>query len=357
MKKFNLDKFYTNSKFDFYKNFWKFVIAPVALIIAAVVLLCTAGFNAGFDFTGGTQITIFSNNDSTFVGENIKAYDLEKGAEYNAFVEKINGVLREEKVASLSYQKTIVTVEELGIYDGHAVVIKVQNLGSEGVEDLTAALAKALGYDEATNVAKAEEGVIANTVSPIISQYTLNLVITALVSALAIVFVYLAIRLGTAAAMSVVFGVAHDVLVMLCFALVFRLQVELSFLAGVVVLMMFSVINNIFLFNSINNNATNGKFEDNGKYSRASNRDVANYSIKETLSRQTVFACVSLVAVCLLTLVATSGVRAAMFPFFLGVLASIYSSVFILPVLWAVAYVPSKKKRVKEEKKADEYVV
>ena len=357
MKKLNLDKFYTNSKFDFYKHFWKFVIAPAVIIIAAIVLLCTVGFNAGFDFTGGTQITIFSNNDSTFVGENIKAYNLEKGEEYTAFVDKINGVLKEQKVASISYQKTIVTVEELGIYDGHAVVLKIQNLGKDNVADLTAALADTLGYDDATNVAKAEEAVIANSVSPIISQYTLNLVITALVSALAIVFVYLAIRLGISAAMSVVFGVAHDVLAMLCFALIFRIQVELAFLAAAVVLMMFSVINNIFLFNSIKNNATNGKFEDNGKYSRASNRDVANYSIKETLSRQTVFACIAIVATCLLTVVASAGVRAAMFPFLLGVLASIYSSIFILPVLWAISYVPSKKKKVKEDKKADEYVV
>ena len=357
MKKFNLDKFYTNSKFDFYKNFWKFVIAPVVLVIAAIVLVCTVGFNAGFDFTGGTQISIFSNNDETFVGENIKSYNLEKGEEYNAFVEKINTVLRAEKVSSLSYQKTIVTVEELGIYDGHAVVLKIQNLGKDEVASLTEALAKTLGYDNATNVANAEEGVIANTVSPIISQYTLNLVITALISALAIIFVYLVFRLGIASAMSVVCGVAIDTLIMLCFALVCRLQVELSFLAGVVVLMMFSVINNIFLFNSINNNATNGKFEDNGKYSRASNKDVANYSIKESLSRQSIFACVSLVAVCLLTIVATSGVRAAMFPFFLGVLASIYTSIFILPVLWAISYVPSKKKKVREEKKEDEYVV
>jgi len=55
--------------------------------------------------------------------------------------------------------------------------------------------------------------------------------------------------------------------------------------------------------------------------------------------------------------VATSGVSAAMFPFFLGVLASIYTSIFILPVLWAISYVPSKKKKVREEKKEDEYVV
>ncbi len=355
MKKFNLDKFYTNSKFDFYKHFWKFVIAPVVLVITAIVLLCTVGFNAGFDYTGGTQVTIYSNNDASFEGAT--AYDLDKGDDYNAFVEKINEVLKDNKLSSLSYQKTIVTVEELGIYDGHALVLRVQETGKTKISALKTDLASAFGYDTVVNIDKAEDAVITSTISPIITQEILNLVITALISALAIVFMYLAFRLGIAGAMSVVFGIALDTLAMICFALVFRLQVELSFLAMVIVLIIFSFINNVLLFNNIKNNATNGKFEENGKYSRANSKDVANLSVKESLSRQTVFACISLVTICLVAIIATTGVRAAMLPFLLGVLASIYSSIFILPVLWAISYIPSKKKKVKEEKKADEYVV
>jgi len=357
MKKFNLDNFYKNSKFDFYKHFWKFVIAPAVLVITAIVLLCTVGFNAGFDFTGGTQITVFSNNDKTFEGSAVSSYDLEKSEDYNAFLEEIKETLKENDTTALSYQKTILTVEELGIYDGHAVVVRVQELDEQKVSSLTQKIAKNFGYDQATNEENASDAVISSTISPVITQGTLNLVIIALLSAIAILFVYLTFRLGVSGAMSVIFGLAFDVLMMLCFALVFRLQVEIWFLAGVIVLMLFSFINNILLFNNIKNNATNGKFEVDGKYSRASNKDIINYSIKESLSRQTVFACISLVTICLVSIIATVGVRAAMLPFLFGMLASIYASVFILPVLWAYSYIPSKKKKVKEEKKKDEYVV
>ena len=357
MKKFNLDKFYKNSKFDFYKNFWKFVIAPAVLVITAIVLLCTVGFNAGFDFTGGNQITIYSNNDQSFKGEGVSSYDLNDKEDYNAFIEKINASLEENDLSTLSYQKTLVTVDEIGVYTGDAVIIKIQNAKASQIEAFKESLVKKLGYDKVTNIANADEAIISSKISPYITQGILNLVITALLSAIAILFVYLLIRHGIASAMSVIFGLACDVLVMLCSALVFRLQVELSFLAGVIVLMMFSLINNMLLFNNISKNATNGKFEEEGKYYRSSNRDVANYSIKESLSKQTVFACVTLVTISLIAIIATNGVRAAILPFLLGVCSSIYTSIFILPVLWAISYMPPKKKKVREEKKKDEYVV
>jgi len=357
MKKFNLDKFYKNSKFDFYKNFWKFVIAPAVLVITAIVLLCTVGFNAGFDFTGGNQITIYSNNDQSFKGEGVSSYDLNDKEDYNAFIEKINASLEENDLSTLSYQKTLVTVDEIGVYTGDAVIIKIQNAKASQIEAFKESLVKKLGYDKVTNITNADEAIISSKISPYITQGILNLVITALLSAIAILFVYLLIRHGIASTMSVIFGLACDVLVMLCFALVFRLQVELSFLAGVIVLMMFSLINNMLLFNNISKNATNGKFEEEGKYYRSSNRDVVNYSIKESLSKQTVFACVTLVTISLIAIIATNGVRAAILPFLLGVCSSIYTSIFILPVLWAISYMPPKKKKVREEKKKDEYVV
>lgn len=354
MKKFNLDKFYRNSKFDFVKHFWKFIIAPIALIITSIVLLCTVGFNAGFDYTGGSAITIYANNESVFVGENIKAYSLDNKDDYNEFMKKIQESLSENSLQAVSYQTTIMENEDLAIFDGDAIVVRIQSFDEEKINAFKSSLVAKLGYNNAEG---AEDSIVVGTISPIISQEMLNLVIAALLIAIAVVTVYLAIRLGFASAMSVVFGLAHDILVMLCLALIFRLQVESWFLGAVIVLIMFSLLNNIFMFNNISKNATNGKFEEDGKYSRAYNGDVANLSIKETLSRNTVLVCIALVSLSLLAIIATSAVRSAVFPFLLGVCASIYASIFILPSLWAIAYAPPKKKKVKEEKKKDEYVV
>ena len=352
MKKFSLDKFYRNSNFNFCKHFWKFAIAPLVLIVTAMVLLCTVGFNAGFDFTGGYAVTVYSNNESVFA--NGKSYDLDDGKSYNEFIDVINKALEKNELKASSLQKTYHEDYELYIKDGHAIIVRIQTTDEEKVNAFKGYLVEALEYDED---ADAEKSIVVSTVSPTISQYTLNLVIVALISAIAVLFVYLLIRFGLAGAMSVVFGLAHDVLAMLCFALVFRHPVETWFLAGVVVLMMFSFVNNIYMFNNISKNASNGKFEENGKYSRANNPEVANLSIKETLSRQTVFVCVTLITLSLAAIVATGAVRRAIFPFLLGVCASIYANIFILPALWSISYVPPKKKKVKEEKKKDEYVV
>lgn len=353
MKKLSLDKFYKNSKFDFCKNFWKFAIAPIVLVIAAIVLLCTVGFNAGFDFTGGYAVTVYSSNDAN-VFENSKHYDLDKGAEYGEFVGVINKALKDNSLSASSLQRTYLDDAELYIEDGHAIVVKIQTNDAEKIEAFKASIVDAMDYDLD---ARADESIVVSTVSATISQYTFNLVITALICATVVLFVYLLIRFGMAGAMSVVFGLCHDVLAMLCVVLALRISVGTPFLAGVVVLMMLSFANNIYLMNNLSKNTTNGKFEEDGKYSRANNPEVANLSVKETLSRQTIFIAVLLLTLALASIIATSGVRNAIFPFLLGSIASTYASIFIVPALWSYAYVPPKHKKSREKKNKDEYVV
>jgi len=350
----NLTQFYKDSKFDFCKNLWKFIIAPILLVLVSIVLVATMGFNAGFDFTGGTTITVCSNDEGKLVGANIKQYDLSNREEYNSFISIIDESLEDNQIGAVSKQKTSVTILDLNIVDGNAVIIKLQNVSTAKVEAFKVSLMEKLGYDGITN---GEKAVISGTLSPIITQESINLVIVALIVAIAVAFIYILIRFGLASAFSVVLGLGHDVLVMLCFAIILRLQVESWFLGGIIVLMMFSFTNNMYVFGSINNNVNGGKFDENGKYSRKFNYDVANLSIKETLPRQTVYGLIVLSTLCLVTIIASVGVRSATFPLIFGVVASIYSSVLVLPALWAIAYVPPKKKKVKDNKNKDEYVV
>ena len=352
MKRPNLENIFTNSKFAFCKHFWKFVIAPVALIILSIVLAFTIGFNAGFDFTGGTTITVYSNNDNKIVGAN--NYDLQKAEDYKAFIKVLDEALEENDLTSISYQKTTVTIYDLPVVDGDAVVLKVQGASQQEISALKDSLVEKLGYDV---VANGENAVVEGKLNPSITQGMLNLIIAALLVAVALIFVYLCFRQGLSSAFAVILGLAHDVLLMLCFALIFRIKVEAWFLAGLVVLMMFSFINNIFLFGTIAKNVKNGKFEENGKYSRKYNNEVANLSIKESLTRQTIFAIVVMITLCLVALLASSGVRTATFPLILGVIASIYSSIFLLAPLWAMSYIPPKKKHAKIKKDKEEYEV
>ena len=349
-----LTQFYKNLKFDFCKHLWKFIIAPVLLVLLAIILVATMGFNAGFDFTGGTTVTVCSNDEGKLIGTDVVQYDLSDKDDYNKFVEIIDESLNENSIDAISLQTTSVTILDLNIVDGNAIVLKLQNISASKVEALKSSLMQKLGYDGVTN---GEKAVITGTLSPIISQETINYVVLALILAIVIAFVYMVIRFGLASAFSVVLGLGHDVLVMLCFALILRLRVESWFLGGIIVLIMFSFANNMYVFGTINQNVNSGNFDDNGKYSRKFNYDVANLSIKETLPRQTVYGLIVLFTLCLVTIVASTGVRSATFPLILGTLASVYSSVLVLPSLWAIAYVPPKKKKIKVEKKKDEYVV
>ena len=67
--KFSLDKTIEKSKFNYCKNLKWFLIAPIAIILVGIILFSTIGFNLGLDFTGGSVLTVYSNNGGQILQE------------------------------------------------------------------------------------------------------------------------------------------------------------------------------------------------------------------------------------------------------------------------------------------------
>ena len=114
-QRFSIDEKIENSKFSYTKNLKYFIIAPLFILVAGIVLLCTLGFNLSFDFTGGTSMTVFTNfnnaNDSVvFEDENMASFNLENDDEYQAACEKIEKVLNSFDLSASSYQAATMTI-------------------------------------------------------------------------------------------------------------------------------------------------------------------------------------------------------------------------------------------------------
>ena len=67
--KFSLDDTIANSKFDYCKNLKWILIAPAVIILIGIILFSTIGFNLGLDFTGGSVLTVYSNNGGEILKE------------------------------------------------------------------------------------------------------------------------------------------------------------------------------------------------------------------------------------------------------------------------------------------------
>ena len=153
--RFSIDALIENSKFSFTKNLKYFIIAPIVIIVVGIILLCTLGFNLGFDFTGGTNMTIYLNDENSYPGQ---SYNLDNG-DYDKVVDKINKVLDEFDVKLSSVQTTEINITEgysFTISNGDAVIIKFQNgdLDLSEIEkqneEIQLALLKEFGYFDET---------------------------------------------------------------------------------------------------------------------------------------------------------------------------------------------------------------
>lgn len=348
-EKMTFERATINSKFDFCKNFKWFIILPIFLLIAGIVLVSTLGFNLGMDLGGYTSIIVASNSDKTL--EDVKSYDLDKRSDFDEFASRIsnaiNPILSKNgvKTSGKMFRKTTIDVNFL-TEDAVEVQIKYTNSDKTAFfEDLQAELQQEFGYTAENNWLGAVS--IPKIVMPTQDNWMLLGCLISVLVALVLASIYLAIRFDWASAIAVVFGVFHDILIMLALTLVCRVEISTSIVAIVVAIMLYSLYNHMTTFTRVRENRKSGLYEE--KSLHENNYDIANASVKQTLRRSVFTTTFLLVALGLAGLVgiAVDSVGLFVIPCIFGVIISFYSSTFLTTPLWAISYRSKKKKAAK----------
>ena len=359
--KFSLDDTIVKSKFDYCKNLKWFLIAPAVIILVGIILFATVGFNLGLDFTGGSVLTVYSNKG----GEILKAdgvtsvakYDLDKGDEYDSFRNQIQETLVESGITGkVVFQTTTVNIDEINVSEGQAVIVKYQNINGATANEITAkneeivnALLEKFEYTSQTEYKKAitNGGVITASAS----DELLMKAFLAMLVAVILILIYVAIRFEITSGLAAILALCHDLVVVTSLVLLCRITVNSSFIDDLVTILGYSINNTIIIFDRIRENVRSGKFEN------VSNSTIANISVKETMTRSVYTTLTTFVTILLVAASGVPDIRAFALPITFGILAGFYSSVFITPGLWAIAFRGSKKKKEKTVKKKDEYEV
>ena len=71
------------------------------------------------------------------------------------------------------------------------------------------------------------------------------------------------------------------------------------------------------------------------------------------MTRSILTALTTFVSIFMITVIGVADIREFAFPIMIGILAGFYSSVFITPGLWAIAYRPKKGKVVTMKKETE----
>lgn len=357
LSKFSLDEKVENTKFDFCGNLKWFIIAPLVIIFIGLILLCSVGFNLGIDFTGGSNMTIFIDKNGTYGQQ----YNIE--TDLGTIENKINDVLKEYGYSVSSIQKTTTTDRDLNITSGDAVIIKFQNNTSNDInEEIRLDLLKAFGYVEETTTLEQlstmrESGLISNggiTTASASAELMMKSFIALLV-AVVIILVYVAIRFELTSGLAAILALFHDILVTASVVLICRIQINVAFIAALITILGYSINNTIIIFDRMRDELKTARQADK----KIDNKMIANFSVKQTMMRSILTTLTTFIMIFMITVIGVADIREFAFPIMVGILSGFYSSVFITPGLWAIAYRPRKKKKVTQptKKKAVEEVV
>ena len=284
----------------------------ISAAIIAVALLLTAfgyGINLGIDFAGGLSMQ-YRLTDKTPVDK--------------AVVEKV--------LDNMSIKTYTVTVQGA---DNNEVNIRIKDASQDEQHVIKANFENAVAefypdvftYSDSSNIAFV--GPVAG------AELTKNAILSVLIAS-ALMLIYIAFRFDLNSGLAAVFGLVHDVLIMLSFMVIFRsvIQMNSSFIAAALTIVGYSINNTIVIFDRIRENAK--------KMPNAEREEVSNVSVRESLGRTVCTTITTLITIVALCILGVASIREFALPIIVGILSGVYSANMINPYVWAFL----EKKRI-----------
>ncbi len=274
------------------------IVSGAIICVALLMTIFGHGINLGIDFEGGLSME----------------YNLGKAA-VKGEVEEILGGLEGVTSYTVTYQ---------GAGESEAV-IRIKDVAKDDIQNLQARFEEKLKekYPEAVSVGD------VNYVGPVAGATLVRNAVISVLLAAALMLVYIAIRFDFNSGLSAVFGLLHDVLIMLSFMVIFRsvIQMNSSFIAAALTIVGYSINNTIVIFDRIRENAK--------RMPSARREDVTNISIRESLGRTLTTTATTLITIVALCVLGVASIREFALPIIVGILSGVYSANMINGYVWA----------------------
>ena len=178
------------------------IVSCAIIVLALLLTIFGHGINLGIDFEGGLSME----------------YDLKQ----TAVKGDLEGILNDMGVASY-------TVTYQGSGENEAV-IRIKDVAQDDIQNIQAQFEEQIKekYPSAESVGD------VNYVGPVAGATLVRNAIISVLLASALMLIYIAIRFDLNSGLSAVFGLLHDVLIMLSFMVIFRsvIQMNSSFIAA-----------------------------------------------------------------------------------------------------------------------------
>ncbi len=320
--------------FDFVGNWKKFVIISASIIVLGAIIFAIFGVDLDINFRGGSRFTYSYSGD-------IDVDKVEEIAE-KTLGEKCSVSTAEAAISEEGEDSKTVIITVPGVAVASEKNEKGESVGIH--QDLKNALDKGLK----TKFTSQESNVVEASIAS--SFFVKSLVAVALAAVLVIVYIGFRFRNigGLSAALFALLALVHDVIIAFVACVVFRLEIDMNFLAVVLTIFGYSLNDTIVIYDRIREN-------------RKKNRsmpiaEVTNLSVNQTLNRTIVTSLTTFIAVVVVGLVAEffglTTLRTFAIPMAIGLVSGTYSSVCLTCPLWVRAQEASARRK---EAKAKNY--
>ena len=294
-------------KINYNKTFKPVLIIYLAIFLIGIVIAGIWGVDLDINFRGGTKIAYSYTGD-------IKVADIEA-----AVKEKID-------------KKFTVGLSEALAGDTKTFEISLVGKDALSAEDQDA-LAKNLGEKFKDNKIDLYN---SNSVSPTIAGSFFAKCLVAVTITALLVVLYVGIRFkkigGVSAALTALVALVFDVLVTFFICIIFRLQIDLNYVAVVLTIFGYSLNDTIVVYDRVRENERLFPDKEIG--------DLVNMSINKVLIRNIVTSVTTFLAVMTIVVVSElfglSSLRTFAIPMAFGLISGGISSIFISGPLWVI---------------------
>lgn len=288
-------------RWDFMKLAKPLLSLSAVIIIVGAIILFIFKLNLGIDFTSGTRVDFESEN-------------------------KVSEAKVTQTLEDKDFKPSQVSLGENG---QNATVQFKNDLSKDEVAKIKSTIDNEFGNDPTVN-----------TVSPVIGRELAKNAMFALVYAAIGIIIYTTFRFEWRMGLSSVIALLHDVFMIVAVFSLFRLEVDITFIAAVLTIIGYSINDTIVTFDRVRENLHKVKVIT--KKSQVD--DIVNRSIRQTMTRSinTVLTVV-IVVISLLAFGAPSIFNFSL-ALLIGLISGVFSSVFIAVPLWGIM----KKRQLKK---------
>ncbi len=275
------------------ERFKRRICISLVVIVAGFGVVAVKGFNLGIDFTGGTMMQIDLHQASVPVND-IQALI----SEFELNAEIVHAGLTKEEIIIKTGQ-SLPNTQRIEIFNKFIEAYDLESKDLLGSSQFGPSVGKELQNKAMMSIVVASIGML----------------------------IYISFRFEVIYGFTAIIALIHDVLVLLAVYAIFNIPVNASFIAAVLTIVGYSINDTIVVFDRVRENVKLMK--------RASFEDIANTSLKQTITRSINTSLTTLLVIGSLYFLGVESIKEFALPLMAGVITGTYSSIFIASPLWA----------------------